>query len=250
MQEELTQLVHSILQHGIQLKKRVMSGERLILENEQALLKKMLLSETDARRWPDYGGDATGSQGRLDPVGRSSASIAPFLGIRYALVCWLDEIFLVDSIWDSRWNENKLELSLYGTNDRAWRFWEQARLAETRQGTECLSAFFLCVMLGFRGDLGEDVAELQGWVENGRRRLLQGDAMHWTRPPELTPVTNVPPLRGRETLRRMVMSGGMLMLVMIPILAIFLVVLFLQPRDLPFSKSKPPARVAPDTTEE
>ena len=36
---------------------------------------------------------------------------------------------------------------------------------------------------------------------------------------------------------------------MIPILAIFLVVLFLQPRDLPFSKSKPPARGTPGKTD-
>ena len=66
------------------------------------------------------------------------------------MVCWLDELFLVDSAWDARWNESKLELALYGTNDRAWHFWEQARLADTRPGTEALSAFFLCVMLGFR----------------------------------------------------------------------------------------------------
>ena len=46
MAEELTLLVHSILQHGIRLKTRLVRGEPLILENEQALLKKMLLSET------------------------------------------------------------------------------------------------------------------------------------------------------------------------------------------------------------
>src|SRR4051794_35802885 len=137
MAEELTLLVHSILQHGIRLKNRVARGEPLILENEQALLKKMLLSKSEAMHWPDYGGDATSLPAKLDVHGRpssTSASETAFLGIRYALVCWLDEIFLVDSLWESRWNESKLELALYGTNDRAWQFWEQARLAETRPG--------------------------------------------------------------------------------------------------------------------
>lgn len=233
MQEELTQLVHSILQHGIQLKSRLLQGEPLILENEQALLKNMLLPESEAARWPDYGGEISAAENKYMSVARSG-SAKRFLGIRYALTCWLDELFLVDSPWDSRWNETKLELALYGTNDRAWSFWEQARLAESRQGTEALSAFFLCVMLGFRGDLGEHPDELQGWVETCRRRLLRSDNQTWIRPPELQPITNVPPLRGRESLRQMVVSGGVMLLVMIPVLAIFLVVLFLRPRDLNF----------------
>ena len=83
MQEELTDLVHAILHHGIQLKKRLLRGEPLVLENEQAILKRMLLSDAAAARWPDYGGD---------PATR-------FLGIRYVLVCWLDELFLIDSPW-------------------------------------------------------------------------------------------------------------------------------------------------------
>lgn len=237
MAEELTSLVHSILQHGIRLKSRLARGETLILENEQALLKKLLLSDSEARRWPDYGGDVSAAPARIDTLGRpgsTAASGAAFLGIRYALVCWLDEIFLIDSLWDARWNESKLELALYGTNDRAWHFWEQARLAEVRPGTEALAAFFLCVMLGFRGELSDHPDQLQGWVENCRRRLLRGDSSAWVRPPERTPVTHVPPLRGREGLRRLVVSGGALMLVMIPVLAIFLIVLFIQPRDFRF----------------
>src|SRR5947208_223861 len=138
MQDELTLQVHTILQHGNRLKGRLMRGEALVLENEQALLKKLLLSDAEAQRWPDYGGDDTGGIA-LDAVGRSRVATAPFLGIRYALVCWLDEIFLVDSFWDTRWNENKLELALYGSNDRAWRFWEQTRLAEARPGTDALA---------------------------------------------------------------------------------------------------------------
>ncbi|MBI3823703.1 MAG: DotU family type IV/VI secretion system protein [Planctomycetes bacterium] len=240
MQDDLTDLVHSILQHGIQLKKRLMRGEPLVLENEQAILKRMLLTEADAQRWSDYGGE---------PFAAQAAPASRFLGIRYALVCWLDEIFLVDSPWDSRWNESKLELGLYGSNDRAWRFWDQARLAEARPTSDALSAFFLCVMLGFRGDLGEHPDQLQAWVESSRRRLTRSDGPQWVRPPEITPVTNVPPLRGRESLRRMIFSGGVLLLILFPLLAFFLVFLFVQPRDVPFRAGKSPSQQTPAKTD-
>ena len=72
-----------------------------------------------------------------------------FLGVRYGLTCWLDELFILYSPWERLWNERKLEASLYGTNDRAWRFWEQARLAESRAGSSALEVFYLCVILGF-----------------------------------------------------------------------------------------------------
>jgi type VI secretion system protein ImpK len=235
MQEELTNLVHAILRHGIELKTRLLRGEPLILENEQAILKRMLLTDVEARRLPEYGGDV-----RLDARGDPISGAGQFLGARYALVCWLDELFLMDSPWDARWNENKLELALYGGNDRAWRFWEQARLAESRQGAGSLSAFYLCVMLGFRGEMHEHPAQLQAWTESCKPRLTQSDATAWSRPPELQPATHVPPLRGREALRRMVVSGGTLLLILIPLLAFFLVFLFLQPRDLPSQAGKTP----------
>ena len=50
-----------------------------------------------------------------------------FLGIRYALTCWLDEM-LIEAGW-REWDENKLESALYRTNIRYGNFWQQARLA-------------------------------------------------------------------------------------------------------------------------
>ncbi len=243
MQDELNNLVHSILQHGVQLKKRLIRGEALVLENEQAILKRMLMSNADAQRFADFGGDA-----RLDARGMQVAAEAGagrFLGIRYALACWLDELFLTDSPWDSRWNENKLELALYGSNDRAWRFWEQARVAETRSGNEALAAFYLCVMLGFRGEMREQADQLQAWVESCKNRVTRHAASAWSKPSELQAPTNVPPLRGRAGFRRMVVSGGTLLLILVPLLAFFLVFLFMQPRDLPFRAGKMPKSATP-----
>ena len=47
------------------------------------------------------------------------------LDIRYAMVCWIDELFILNSVWGTQWNEQKLEVDLFGTNDRAWKFWEK-----------------------------------------------------------------------------------------------------------------------------
>lgn len=212
MHEDLANLTHHLLQHGIELKKRLLAGEKLDVASEQAVLKRLLLTDAESRRIPEYGEEA-------DLVGKDGH----FLGVRYALVCWLDELFLVDSPWEVDWNETKLEMALYGSNDRAWRFWDQAKIAERRPTIEALRAFYLCAMLGFRGDLGLDNSQLRVWVESVRRRLGSNDALSWSRPPERELITYVPPLRGQETLRRMIIACGTLMLVVVPLIAIFLV---------------------------
>lgn len=225
MNHELDILVHRVLRHGIQLKERLRQGETFDLRNEQAVLKRLLLTEEQARQLPDYSNDAI-TYSQSDPVygaPLSSERSSSFLGVRYALVCWLDEIFLIDSPWDSLWNETKLEQSLYGSNDRAWKFWEQAKIAERRPGRHALRAFFLCVMLGFRGDFRDDTAYLSAWVEAARRRLAEDDPGDWPKPPDREIATSVPPLHGRDALRRMVMTCGTLLLVLIPIVAFFFV---------------------------
>src|SRR5437899_2249572 len=133
MRDELANLVHPIIAHALALKERLDSGEVPHLETEQATLVGMLLSESEARRVPDFGGDTP-------PPTIAVASEAPapalFLGARYALVCWLDELFVLYSPWAQRWNEHKLEVALYASNDRAWKFWEQARSAATRSASD------------------------------------------------------------------------------------------------------------------
>jgi type VI secretion system protein ImpK len=218
MDNDLANMVQRVLRHGIQLKERLARGEQFHLKNEQAVLKRLLLSEQDAAHLPEFGSD-TPTAPTEDYYGGATQQdrAGLFLGIRYLLVCWLDETFLIDSPWDAQWNENKLELALYGSNDRAWRFWEQARLAETRPGGLALWAAYLCVVLGFRGDLREDPPRLQAWVDAARQRLAQRKPTDWAPPPSREIVTNVPPLMGREALRRMVVSCGIFMLIMLPI---------------------------------
>lgn len=223
MQEDIANLVHPVFTYGLNLKAQLDRGESPDLEIEQAALKGFLLNESEAKRWVDYGGEGVlgAAEARGGEAGRRPSE--HFLGIRYALVCWLDEIFVLDSPWGERWNERKLEVALYGTNDRAWKFWEQARRAEARSGSDALEVFFLCVMLGFRGELREEPAKLQAWLAATQHRLSKSQTQEWTAPPELDPPTNVPPLYARDRLRHVFMAAGLLLLLLIPFVAFFIV---------------------------
>jgi type VI secretion system protein ImpK len=231
MRDDIANLVHPVFNYGVRLKERVARGEATDMDTEQATLKGLLLGETEARRVADYGGDRSIDQstmgGRaLDPSRRSSES---FLGIRYALVCWLDEIFIVDSPWGPEWNEHKLESMLYGTNDRAWAFWEQARKAESRPGGDALEVYFLCVMLGFRGEYREQPDRLQAWVAATQSRIAKGMAQEMQLPPELDPPVYVPPRYWRDRMQRMVVVAAVVALCLIPVVAFVLVNQFTAP---------------------
>ena len=222
MREENANVVYPVLLRALEIVKRLDRGEALSFEVEQASLRTMLLNEQEARRLPDFGGDA-------EPVSfRPTTAAAPaerhrFLGIRYGLACWLDELFVNHTIWDSLWNEQKLEMELYGSNDRSWKFWEQAQLAEKRTANDALEAFFLCAELGFRGDLAEEPPKLQAWLTSVRTQLARTQAQPWVAPPEREPTTNVPPLRGRDRLQKTLLVAGVLLLLLIPVLTLFLV---------------------------
>lgn len=214
MREEIASLVHPVIRYGLRLKERLAAGEAPLLDIEQAALKGLLQTEVEARRYTSFGGDTRGEEG---------GDRGAFLGLRYALVCWLDEVFTIDGPWQAQWNERKLEADLYGSNDRAWKFWEQARLAESRPESDPLEVSFLCVMLGFSGELRNQPDRLRQWVAATQARVAQIRGQEWAYPAELDPPTFVPPLRGRERLQRMVISGGLVLLVLIPLLAFFVV---------------------------
>lgn len=226
MQEPIARLVHPVLAHGLHLSERLRRGESPDLDNEQAVLKDLLLSDAESRRWSDFGGDA-GSNGAASGESSRSLSRPPisdaYLGIRYALVCWLDELFCSDESWGPRWTERKLEVELYGTNDRAWRFWQQARLAQARPGVDALEAFYLCVTLGFRGQLSDRPEELSAWLSAARVRLGNVHEPDWIGITQLPPVTSVPPLTGRRQFERMLVSMWVALLALIPLSTFVLV---------------------------
>jgi type VI secretion system protein ImpK len=215
MREEIAALVHPVFDYALSLKERLERGEQPDFDSEQMNLKGALRSELEAKRWADFGGQDAAGMTRLGSSTRRSAD--QFLGIRYALACWVDELFILDSPWGRQWNERKIEEALYGSNDRAWAFWEQARLAEARPGIDALEVFYLCVMLGFRGDLREDPLKLKAWADAAAQRIAREQGKESPMPPELEAPTNVPPLHGRERLHRMVLIAAAAALVVIPV---------------------------------
>lgn len=193
MNDELTRHTLGVLDYGIKLKERLAGGEYMLLDAENAKLKQMLWGEGTVRGHPDYGDNLP------RPVLPDSRE---FLGVRYALACWLDEIFIEDpnSPWREAWKDRALESEIYGgSQERAWRFWTQAELAEKRPGAEALEAYLWCVMLGFRGD--PRLVSPGEWAERVRRRVLAARQQEVRLPADLNLRTNVPALRGRDRFR-------------------------------------------------
>jgi type VI secretion system protein ImpK len=203
MQEQIIDLVYPVIAFGLEVKDRLARGEKLDLKTEQGHFRGLLQSDLEAKRFPEFGGDGH------------------FLGIRFALVCWLDEIFTLDVApaspewWKRAWNEAKLETELYGTTDRYVLFWRQAREARQRPTSDAIEAYFLCVMLGFRGQAVEDPAGLVQWVQEIKGQIKKSLGKPWEGPPGFDPPTNVPPLRGHEQLRRMLITAGVTFLIVL-----------------------------------
>ena len=202
MQEEIANPVFAVIDHALDVKAQLDRGRAPVLSAEQATLKQLLSEESEFQRYSD---------------------VTALLDIRYALVCWLDEMFVLSSAWGAQWNEQKLEVDLFGTNDRAWKFWEKARRALTRSDSDVLEVYYLGVMLGFRGELHDDPAALQAWSAAARSQIERNQAQVWAPPPELDPPSHVPPLHGRERFGQMVVRGGVALLILIPCAVFFLV---------------------------
>ena len=220
MRKDIANLVYPVVTHALRVKAQLARGESPSLANEQAALKGLLKTEAEARKWSEYSGDTSVSASGT--MGRPNQSEG-FLGIRYALVCWLDEIFILDSPWKADWTENSLEVALYGSRDRADKFWDQARRAEARPGSDSLEVFFLCVMLGFRGNLRDAPDRLRTWREAAESQIAQNQAREWVGPPDAQPSIDVPPLHGATRFRHMALTFGIAILMAIPTAVFYLV---------------------------
>ncbi len=211
MRDDIANLVYPVLSHGLRLKERLARGDRPPLQVEQSALKGLLGSATQAHPWGSDG--AAGGRGG-----------GPFLGIRYGLTCWLDEI-LIDSPWNAEWNEQKLEQALYFSNLRYHKFWEQARLAETMPGSDAHEAFLLCVLLGFRGEMGENADRLREWVNNAQTRIGKTQGGGPPTIPEGQMEANVPPLVWADRYQTMLKIASVAVLCLVPITTFLLMML-------------------------
>jgi type VI secretion system protein ImpK len=111
-----------------------------------------------------------------DKVARASVAVArDFELAKRALVYWIDEI-LITSTWihAHEWANHILEFSLYKESAAAVRFYEKAVEAEKRDSTDPLETFFLCVALGFRGELRANDDEIRRWASRAHERISEG----------------------------------------------------------------------------
>jgi hypothetical protein len=167
MREEMADQVAPVLTYVFHILEKLRGqSESLDLKQVQGVLKGLLSGDVHPPLWADFGGE-----GRSAPSATES-----FLGVRYALVCLLDELFVFGSPWSEAWNASKLEWALFQTSDRAWKFWAQAQLADGRLGADALEVFLVCVFLGFRGNLRDQPERLAEWVHSARARLARRPA--------------------------------------------------------------------------
>ncbi|MCI0641320.1 MAG: DotU family type IV/VI secretion system protein [Gemmataceae bacterium] len=221
MREEIANLVYPVLTHGIRLKEKLSDEDHPEFATAQKELLGLLQVAGQAQRMADFVGD----RGSEESVRSLSLKGDKFLGIRYALVCWLDEIFILDSPWKDLWNEQSLEVKLYSQRERAWKFWEQADWASARPSTDALEVFYLCVMLGFRGDKARKPEELAAWCERVKTQVEQAQDSEFQLPVEGQPRTYVPVLKGARRLQNMQVVAGVTLLLLIPALMFILVLI-------------------------
>jgi type VI secretion system protein ImpK len=215
MRDDIAEAVFKVIQKGIVLKEQRDKGEQIDCEKAQT---DLLTSLNDAR------------------LGDSSPDN---LGARYALVCWLDEILIDDanpSAWGQQWSKGySLEYKLYQTRLRAHKFWDPGvKQAEARPGNDALEVYFLCFMLGFRGDYGNRPTEmandydnrpeeLRTWADRIRPQVMRSYAEEPQQLDNSTPENRVPLLSGRDGFQAMVKIWGGVFLVLAFVLGFLLV---------------------------
>lgn len=100
--------------------------------------------------------------------------------VKYALCCWVDEVFTY-STWADKdlWKEKYLEKEFFGERVAFHEFFEKANEASREAHTNALEVYYICVVLGFRGvyrgaDQPQRIQELE-------RLNLPKDPAEWCR---------------------------------------------------------------------
>lgn len=224
MREQLANLVNPILRTGLRLRDEWSrgagppfdAGRELLIQAFRDLYGTMTVPTAAASGLKDASMFELDLTGGDEAAAARKPTIEPYLGPGYPLVCWADELFTLNSPVAAAWNERKFEAEFYTTNDRAWRFWRQARMAAERPTDDDLEVFYLCAVLGFRGEWVDEPDQLRAWLGATRDRLVKGLRKEWAGPPALDVPARVPPRYGKDRLRRMALAVGITALIAIP----------------------------------
>ena len=138
MTPEFTLLVNPIIRRIIDLVDRVRVGSAELKETRGDL--KAMLDQAD-RQAATTGSRVTEVEWKLS---------------KRVLVFWLDEVL---TIANPQWQSITLEWEYFGSRDRAWRFYYDWETDAKRSTPNVAELWYLCLVLGFEGDIGNAFAE-------------------------------------------------------------------------------------------
>lgn len=187
MTPEFAKAVDPVFLRALQLLDRIAEGEAVSPPDEQAALR-----------------------GLLDKAEGMIGQSKEWNLAKYALVAWIDEM-LVDPQWRGGdwWTNHVLEWEQFNTMDRFHLFYERARDAHAAGFRNALEAYYLAVVLGFRGlykdEHSSQLAAARELPETLEKWAVQvAMAIRMTPRPQIAtggkPVPGAPPLNGLQML--------------------------------------------------
>jgi type VI secretion system protein ImpK len=224
MRKEIADYVFPIFRTAIEYKEGLRTNEtvwRPKFEECQKKMRALLLAPVADSLRLDVLGDP-----RVIDAAAAGAQFG-FLGIRYALACWLDDIFILDSVWKEQWNAHKMEFALYKLGIRYTEFWDQAQRSQTRPTPDALEVYYLCVMLGFRGKMSEKPIELNAWRDTMQTQITEEEKRRYVAPQPVAVLPTVNRIlegerQAQKWLKRLTIVGAVALAV-VAALAVFMV---------------------------
>lgn len=193
-----------------------------------------LVDRIERHERPDLGEEKKLIRMDLDALtgsaAKSGARIEDLELVKRALIYWVDEVL---TIADPDWKDMTLEFDYFAEKNRAWRFYEHGERAARSSSSDVIEAWYLCLVLGFEGDIGEAFREhlhqpLPGGASNSTeaRQAWAQELAKLIRKPNLPELAGEPlsggvePLTGSMWLQTMlaclfVVSVGFVLLVAI-----------------------------------
>lgn len=186
MTPEFAQPVNRIFDAVLDLLDRIERHERLDLIQEKTLIRMDL--------------DALTAMASNKPGQR----LEDFELVRRALIYWVDEVL---TRADVEWKNMTLEFDYFAERNRAWRFYEYGERGARVSSSDVIETWYLCLVLGFEGDIGEAFREhlhlpLPGGAKSSgdARQAWAADFARLIRKPTATELSGEPLTGGVEPL--------------------------------------------------
>lgn len=139
MSPEFAKLVNPVFDSVLELVDRIEMNERPDLNEEKTLIRQ------DLDKFLAAG------------AGKPEREAQELELARRVLTYWVDEILTNAS--PSEWKGMTIEFDNFGERNRAFRFYEFGERVARNGSTDLVETWYLCLVLGFEGDIGEAFRE-------------------------------------------------------------------------------------------